>query len=166
VQKTLKSDRTLLPLLLGLVVLTSVAVLFPESREWLRDHLLPDSREILAKAEGDLTGQGDFISVVKVKTKNDLVIEIYSVESQKNETTQRARLILPERKDGFFEFRGQPTNLALVDLNGDGILEIVAPTFDDNLIPRLRIYRYDPSAQVFILTGPEFLPMEPQPAPQ
>lgn len=150
-----KADRLIPSLSIGLVVLVTILVLIPSVRERIRDGLLPGTREILAKAEGDLTGQGDWVSVVKVKTRSDLVLEVYSMDAQKGETRMRARMVLPEKKDGYFQFHGQPTNLALVDLNGDGVLEIVAPTFDENLIPRLRVYRYDPAAQVFVLASPE-----------
>ena len=154
----------LFSLFILLVVITAVSI-HPLARQWLRDHLIQDTRTVVGKVEGDLTGQGDFVSVVKVKTKNDLIVEVYSMEPKKNETSLRARLVLPERRDGYFQFQGHPTNLALVDLNKDGVLEIAVPTFDDNLIPRLHIYRYDPAAQVFILTGPDFLPLEPTSTP-
>lgn len=151
----------LLSLLIVLVAVTAASI-HPAARQWLRDHLISDNRVVLAKVDGDLTGQGDFVSVIKVKTRNELIVEVYSLEPKKNETSLRARLVLPERRDGFFQFRGHPTNLALVDLNDDGTLEIAVPTFDDNLIPRLHVYRYDPAAQVFILTGPDFLPLDPK----
>lgn len=138
-----------------LLLIVTICFSVPSIRESLRERFLSDRREILAKVDGDLNGQGDFVSVVKVKTRDDLLVEVYSVNPQRGETTQRARLILPEHKDGYFQFRGQPTNLALVDLDGDNWLEIVAPTYDENLIPRLHVYKYDPHAQVFIPMGPD-----------
>ena len=161
-QRSKKQERLVLATLISLLVVVTAISLYPDSRQWLKDHLIPSKRVVLAKVEGDLTGQGDLVSVVKVQTATDLTIEVYGLNPQKNETSLRARLILPERRDGHFQIRGRPTNLALVDLNQDGVLEIAAPTFDENLVPRLHIYRYDPSAQVFILTGPDFLPLEPK----
>lgn len=148
--------------MLALVVVVTAISLHPTSRFWLKNWLFPaTSRTLLAKAEGDLTGLGDLVTVLKVKTRSDLLIEVYSQNVQKTESALRARIILPERNDGFFEFRGSPTNLALVDINHDGILEIAAPTFDENMIPRLHIYRYDPEAQVFVMVGPDFFPLDP-----
>lgn len=141
--------------MLALLLVVTVAFSIPAWREAIRDRFLSDSRQVLAKVDGDLNGQGDFISVVKVKTRDDLIVEVYTLNPQKDETSLRARLILPESKDGFFQFRGRPTNLALVDMDGDNWLEIIAPTFDENLIPRLHVYHYDPHAQIFVPMGPE-----------
>jgi hypothetical protein len=165
VQLPKKLDLWILFSLFILLVVITAASVHPAARQWLRDHLIQDTRTVVGKVDGDLTGQGDFVSVVKVKTKNDLIVEVYTREPKKNETSLRARLVLPERRDGYFQLQGHPTNLALVDVNKDGVLEIAVPTFDDNLIPRLHIYRYDPAAQVFILTGPDFLPLEPASTP-
>lgn len=148
-------DRLLLFLMLALVLVVTVVLSIPSWREKIKDFVLSDSREVLAKVEGDLTGKGDLISVVKVKIRSELVLEVYALDPSRGETTLRSRVILPESKDGFFQFRGQPTNLALADTDGDGVLEIVAPTYDENLIPRLHVYRYDEKAQIFVPMGPD-----------
>jgi len=150
-------------ILLGAVFLVMVTASIPEVRQQLRTWLIPEQREILAKVEGDLTGQGDFVTAVKIKTRSDLIVEIYAQDAKTQEPQQRARIVLPEKRDGFFQLHGTPTNLALVDVNGDGVLELAVPTYDENLIPRLHIYRYDPVAQIFILAGPDFMPAEPSP---
>ena len=158
-----KFDRVLfIPLFLILGSLTAL-LSFSSARENLKNWLIPEKREIIAKAQGDLTGKGEFISVIKVKTRDELFAEVYSVDQKSNQTRLMAKLAIPERRDGYFEFRGQPTNLALADLNADGILEVIIPAFDDNLIPRLHVFRYDPVAQVFILTTAEELTKEFKP---
>jgi hypothetical protein len=116
--------------------------------------ILGNERTVLATANGDLTGHGDHITAVKVQTADDLSVEIYSVDQRTQETNLRTRIVLPERRDGAFRFQGQMQRLVLLDLDHDGTLEILAPTFDENLIPRLHIYRYDSLAQIFIKSEP------------
>ncbi len=163
-QNPSKADRFLLPTFIGILILISLSLAIPDVRAFVRDRAWPDSREILGRVDGDLNGQGDLVSVIKVKTRLDLIVEVYSQQPQPNVPGLRARIVLPERKDGYFQFQGRPTNLAMMDLDGDGIQEILVPTFDDNLIPRLHVYRYDPQAQVFIPSGPDVLrdPHSPQ----
>lgn len=136
----------------------SALSLSEDFRASLKDRFRPDERTVLAKVEGDLTGGGHFVSVIKVKTRDSLLVEVYRIDPKTGEQQKAAGIELPERRDGHFQFRGGPTNLALVDLDGDGILEIAVPTYDDNLIPRLHVYRFDPQAEVFIRASRESLP--------
>ena len=50
---------------------------------------------------------------------------------------------LPDHKDGFFLYQGEATNLALEDVDGDQQLDIIAPSYDNNLVARLNVYSYD-----------------------
>jgi hypothetical protein len=161
VQNPSKAMNRPVLILLGIVFLVMVTASIPQVREQLRTWLIPEQREILAKVEGDLTGQGDFVTAVKIRTRTDLIVEVYAQDAKTQDLQQRARIVLPEKRDGYFQLHGTPTNLALVDINGDGILELAVPTFDENLIPRLHIYRYDPAAQIFVLAGPDLVPAEP-----
>jgi hypothetical protein len=48
-----------------------------------------------------------------------------------------------------FNLHGRVTRLAIADIDEDGANELLIPTFDDQLVPHLNIYRYIPSAQRF-----------------
>ena len=48
-----------------------------------------------------------------------------------------------------FDLKGNTTNLAIMDVDHDGVLELLAPAYDDNLIPRLNIYKYSPQDRSF-----------------
>lgn len=119
----------------------------PALRERAREFLLGSDRVVLAKAEGDLSGRGDFYVVVKVKTSETLNLELYHQIPNQRELVFQKRVILPEKRDGYFTYRGKDTNLVLADIDNDGGLEILAPAFDENLVPRLNVYKYDPAAQ-------------------
>ena len=159
-----KFDRAFLILLFVIFGLATVTLCFSSARQSFKDWMIPEKREILAKTQGDLTGKGEFVLLIKVKTRDELFVEVYSVDPKTNETHFLAKLAIPEHRDGYFEFRGQPTNLALADLDADGILEVIVPAFDDNLIPRLHVFRYDPAAKVFILSEPGSLTKDLSPS--
>ncbi len=135
---------------LSLAVLT----VLPSSREFIRSVIVSNSRQVLAKAEGDLTGKGMKVAVIKVKTADTIALEIFESQGDTASLQFVKRIVLQEKRDAFFNFRGNATNLALTDVDNDGKMEIVAPTFDDNLIPRLNVYKYDPEFNDFRKLGP------------
>ena len=51
---------------------------------------------------------------------------------------------LPDKKDGYFTFNGDVTNLAVDDIDNDKKSEILATTFDNDLVAHLNVYRYVP----------------------
>ncbi|MEZ4870891.1 MAG: hypothetical protein R2827_01335 [Bdellovibrionales bacterium] len=46
-------------------------------------------------------------------------------------------------------FRGQSTNLAVDDVNGDNIPEIIAPSFDKHLVAHMNVFSYNPVTKKF-----------------
>lgn len=140
-------------------VLLTVVATVPSFRQYFRDYFLSDKRTVLARADGLLEsatgGPDDQVSVVKVQTMDTLSLEIYTKTAASNQLVFQKRIVLPEHRDGYFTFRGNATNLVLSDVDGDGHSEIIAPTFDENLVPRLNIYKYVPQSQSFVRLGPE-----------
>lgn len=126
-------------------------------RDSVRDFLLRDQRQILAKAIGDLSGLNETFTVLKVKTKDSLSIEIY--QNSENESTFRGRFILPEKRDGHFTYQGNATNLILMDINADSSLEILTSSYDENLVPRMHVLRFHNDRADFEELGPENLPL-------
>lgn len=128
--------------------MVALAALNGNIRQSLRDRFHLPYRKVLSTATGDITGEGQLIKVVKIKTQKGLFIEIYSVDaSHQGPLVNRFRL--PDTRDGYFHFRGQATNLALDDLDGDRVLEILAPSFDEELVAHLNIYKYDAETKSF-----------------
>ena len=134
--------------LIGLFGLMLIASLHPDVRSQIRTSVLKDFRVVVSTAKGDLLGVGTHLTVAKVKTRDSLLLEVYESVA---DGTQRLmeRIELPDKKDGFFNFNGQATNLAIDDVDGDGRLEIIAPSFDQNLVGHLNIYHYDQGARGF-----------------
>lgn len=125
-----------------------LAALHPEVRSSMRTTLVKDFRMVVSTAHGDLTGSGVALTVAKVKTRDALFIEVYEPRSDGGQHLVE-RIELADKRDGYFNFNGQATNLAIDDIDGDGRPEILVPTFDHNLVGRLNIYRYNAGSRIF-----------------
>ncbi|MDX9730159.1 MAG: hypothetical protein RBT63_00175 [Bdellovibrionales bacterium] len=146
-----------------------VAVIHPDIRSGVRNTLRADYRTVVSTARGDLNGTGSLFTVAKVKTRDNIYLEIFETvvsASESNtgealgdnggsvESTLRLveRIELADTRDAFFNFNGangQATNLAIDDIDGDGRMEILAPTFDRNLVGRLHVFQYDDATRGF-----------------
>ena len=59
-------------------------------------------------------------------------------------------ILIPDRRDAYFDLQGRATNLALKDMNADGKPEIIAPSYDDEGVAHLNVYSYSEDAKKFI----------------
>jgi hypothetical protein len=129
------------------LLLLITAVLNSDIRNAIRGVLTPRYRVILAVAQADLDGSGERLQVLKVKTQDGLFLEVYgnkklSPELNITQPILLASIQMPDKKDGYFTFNGEVTNLAIDDINSDRNLEILATSFDDNLVAHLNVYRF------------------------
>jgi hypothetical protein len=134
--------------LLGGAALMMVAALHPDVRSQVRGSFLKDYRMVVSTASGDLLGNGTKLFVTKVKTQDALFLEIYEPLTAGGQRLVD-RIELPDKKDGFFNFNGQATNLVIDDVDGDGRAEILAPSFDKNLVGHLNVYHYNTDSHEF-----------------
>jgi hypothetical protein len=119
-------------------------------REAVREAFLPEKRVVLAEARGNLIpndqqkpGTKRNFLVLKIQTRGSISLEVFEIEAKSGQSIFRARATLPEGRDGQFDYHGNATNLLLLDINNDGGQEIIAPAFDENLIPRVHVYRFN-----------------------
>jgi hypothetical protein len=143
------------PTLCFLSLLLIAMTFIPATHELVRNLIISQSRQVLAKAEADLPQGGGKIAVIKVKTADTLAIEIFESDSEGKNLNFVKRMVLPEIRDAYFNFHDQATNLAIGDIDNDGHLEILAPTYDENLVPRLNVYKYDANLKNLERLGPE-----------
>lgn len=134
--------------LLAIAGIAFVATVHPDIRSEVRSHLRKDFRQVISTVEGDLRGTGSHFTIAKVKTRDNIYLEIFEIIADQAPALIE-RIQLPDSRDAFFNFNGQATNLAIDDVNGDGRPEILAPTFDRNLVGRLNIFEYNDSSQAF-----------------
>ena len=136
VETSFKKREIFLMLGLGLLAMSLIAVaVIPPLRLKVKEVFLFSGRNVIAKVSGQLTAMGPQVTVLKIKTNNLLDIEVFTLDEEQN-LTFLARLPLFESRDGYFLLQGNATNLALTDVDKDGKLEIVAPTYDDQMVPR------------------------------
>lgn len=153
---TAKTDSTftkkeiLLMVALAIVamIVTTVAVI-PNLRNSVKELFSSDSRTVIAKVSGSLTPEGPNVTVLKIHSKSFLELEVYKTDADGGGMAMIAKIPLSESRDGYFSLKGNSTNLALTDYDGDGTLEIVAPTFDDQMVPRLNIFKYNSATHGF-----------------
>ena len=134
--------------LIGLCGLMLVCALHPDVRSGVRTAMMGDYRQVVSTAQGHLAGDARLFTVAKVKTRDSLSLEIFEIVGSGQQKLVE-KIVLADARDGFFDFNGQATNLAIDDINGDGRPEILAPTFDSNLVGRLNVYNYDPESKAF-----------------
>ena len=126
-----------------------------DMRQKFRDRFLPEERIILAKSVGDLVGGGRSFTVLKVKNRDTLSVEVFENNFKTKVSLFRARAILPEHRDAYFNYMGSATNLLLIDVKGDGVLAVVTAAFDENLIPRMHVYKLNDVTGTLDSLGPD-----------
>jgi hypothetical protein len=92
----------------------------------------------------DLEGNGIKDQVVKVKTSEGLFIEVYAPRDHGQFGLQQeliASAQLPDKKDGYFTFNGEVTNLAVDRVDRDNKPKILASSFDGDLVGHLNVYQ-------------------------
>jgi len=122
-----------------------IIVLDSDIRSNVRSLIRPQYRVILAVAMADLEGSGVKDQVVKVKTSEGLFLEVYAPRSHGEFGLQQeliASAQLPDKKDGYFTFNGEVTNLAVDRVDNDRHPKILASSFDGDLVGHLNVYRY------------------------
>lgn len=137
---------------LALVMITVASS--PELRGKVRSWTQIDKRQIVAKTSGYLQAQGPWLTVLKIMDGDGFWLEVYTSEKEDTPVTLISRIALTEKKDAYFQFQGNATNLVLTDVDQDGKMEIIAPTYDDQMVPRLNVYKYNANINGFERHGP------------
>lgn len=143
--------------LLVVVALTMIVVAsFPSLSSKIRDGFQRhDNREVLAKASADFNGKGLLLTVVKVRWRGNIMLEIFPYTNLKEETSMFDRIVIANAEDAYFMFQNNSTNLAITDIDGDGFLEILAPTYDSQQNARLNTFKLRADQKGFDRATPE-----------
>lgn len=138
--------------LLAFAISLLITVCVPSFREQFRMMIRESqAREVLSSVEAFLDEETR-VKIVKLRTDAKLYLEVYKSDPKKvGELIQRIELIYG--RDGYFMLKGQASNLAVV--YRDGVPEIVSPSFDDNMVAHLHVFRYNPLAKLFEVARPQ-----------
>ena len=135
--------------LLSCLSVAGAFVLFTPARAWVLSKVT-SQEEVLSVVHGDLMNDGSLVKVIKFKTAEGIVLEFYTDVRSNGARNLISRVEIPRAQDGFFDHRGQAVQLAVVDLDGDGTMELLSPTFDGQLLAWLNPYRYSKEEKAFI----------------
>lgn len=151
-----KKAEVILIAALAVVAMTLVAVaVIPSLRAKAKNIFSKSEREVIAKVSGKLGPEGPAVTVLKIKERSALSLEVFT-QNEEGSLIPLSKIPLFEAKDGHFLLQGNATNLALTDVDKDGFLEIVAPTYDEQMVPRLNIFKFNFTTKSFDrVTAPE-----------
>ena len=100
------------------------------------------SHKTLNRVEGPLIGVGLDIRVLKVKHENKIHLEFLSKQAD-NSYWFINSVELKGNREAYFDYWGEPSSLLVLDDDGAGRLEIVAPTFDQFFLPHINVVVYN-----------------------
>ncbi|MNL03334.1 hypothetical protein D3C87_1238670 [compost metagenome] len=143
-----KKEIVLMSVLAVLAMALLTVAIIPSLRNSVKEIFSSSERIILAKVSGNITAEGPKVTVLKIRSKDTLALEVYS-DDPGQENTLIAKIPLFETKDAFFVVNGNATNLALTDVDKDETMEIVAPTYNEQMVPRLNIFKYNRASKSF-----------------
>lgn len=130
------------PALVAIALVAATAI--PGAREKIQRYFTAVGQEVLATAEGDVFNDGTSGKVIKYRSREGIYVEVLRVDNKGTPTTVD-RVLLPDKHDGLFNYQGHVTRLAIADIDNDGKMELLAPTFDNQLVPHLNVFRYNPA---------------------
>lgn len=134
--------------ILAMVAMSLITVaVIPSFRTGIKVFFANPSRNVLAKVTGSVGREGPQVTILKIESNGSLSLEIYNNSNEGQ--VLLSKIPLSEARDGYFLLKGNATNLAITDVDSDGNLEVVAPTYDDQMVPRLNIFRYNPMTSSF-----------------
>jgi hypothetical protein len=133
------------------------AALTPSVRENVQNYMAGVGREVLATAEGDVLNDATNAKVIKYRNREGIWLEVIKVAGD-GKSQLIDRVALPDKHDGLFNFQGHVTRLAIADIDQDGSMELLAPTFDQQLVPHLNVFRYNKDLQKFEPYQPAITP--------
>lgn len=130
-------------------ILSLAVALTPSLRERFQNLMNSDKKVVLSTVSGRVSQGGPNFVVTKVRYQAKLWAEVYKMDAQTGATQFWQSLPLDSEQDAYLGFNVKSSNLALLDIDHDQVLEIVAPTFDDQMNPKLNIFKYDEKSGLF-----------------
>lgn len=105
------------------------------------------TRQILAKIFAEFTHK-KFV-IFKIKTESGIDIEIFEKDVE-NTQHFKQKFSLTEDSEAFLMINNNSVNLALDDVDHDGVLDIIAPTVDRGGNSRLNIFKFNAELNQFV----------------
>lgn len=129
-----------------LLVLSFLFVLNTPARDLLNRLTQSHDRKVIATLETNLSMPNKKFKILKIKSERDLWIEIYDLNLSEDRV---AYFKLPSKFDGQMFINKKASSLFAADIDGDQILEIISPSFNSDLHPKVHAFRYNPVTDRF-----------------
>ena len=139
-------SKTFIILSVILIGLSGIIAFSPSLQKKIAHRFVKTDRKVLTVLSANLINNGHDFKILKVKENNELKIEVFTFNNKKKKHSKVDQITLKYKQDGFYKFGKEATNLFTHDLNNDGILEIIAPTYSPKLKPHLNIVSLNPTS--------------------
>jgi hypothetical protein len=134
--------RRMVIALLVIAMLAAVASSFPAVQLRVKETFFKADRVVLAKINTFYGIEQKEYLILKLKDEAGLQIEIYEMDSEGGQTFKQ-KFELTQDADAYITLDKNTTNLALSDVDKDGVLDILAPSVDRNGNLRLNAFRFN-----------------------
>lgn len=108
--------------------------------------LAPQNSKVLSVIRTVQIKEGLVVDIYKIKENGSIIVKFINSKSREHFQT----FSLQDSWDGYYLVNGRNSNLFLNDVDNDLKLEILAPTFNQNLEARLHILKYDDASNNFL----------------
>ena len=143
------SQKKIIALFIILAIAFTALTQIPAVRSSLNSLLKSQQRTVLAKLTGFFSNEQIEMLILKVRDQSGLQIEIYEVDRKTDTQTFKQKFDLSEDADSYVTIDKNSTNLALQDVDQDGVLDIIAPSVDRNGNLRLNTFRFNSELKMF-----------------
>lgn len=149
--------------LLGLLFLISIVTHYIfiyqplKGKKWLSLIYTKPIQKTLQRVDGPLIDSDMDIRVLKVKKGNQIYLEFLSKQPSKSYIKINS-VLLKGHREAYYEYWGDMISLAIQDADGDGRLDVIAPTFDKFFRPLINVVSYNPKSQKFELQKKVYSP--------
>lgn len=139
---------SLISLLLALGVGVAAVALVPEWRNRVQSLMRGEERTVLSTVRGKFIENEEPLKAVKAMDETGVFVEVFR-ETSDGSLEMIARIVTGDPFDGQFNFKGQISSLVSSDIDGDGVDELLVPTFNHLHQPRLNVFKYQPDMKLF-----------------
>lgn len=128
-----------------MVALTCALALSTDLRTYITDDLLHrNQRKILSVIS--TTNSNTAFKILKIKKGKNLYVEVYSDD-------KKEQFDLGATNNGTVFLNGKSTEMASVDIDNDGLREIIIPTLNSRSKSELYILKYNSKTQRFLMSN-------------
>ena len=121
-----------------------------KGKKWLSKIYEKPLQQILQKVDGPLIENNMTVRVLKVKQGEKIYLDFLSKQTDDSYLLINS-VELKGSREGYFEYWEEIASLFLLDDDGDGWLDVLAPTFDRFFRPHINLVVYNQKTKQFEL---------------